>query len=428
MPARSPRLRSKNSVTVMITVFVLVILGLILVCYLIPIFFSVKYVSVDNKDGSSTKAAAAGSVTPIATLPPKPVVTHVRTPDSVRAIYMSSWVAGSPDIRKNLVKIMDDTEINAVVIDIKDYSGAIVFKTDNPTIEEVGSTEVRVKDMKEFINMLHEKNIYVIGRISTFQDAYLVKKKPELAVKRKSDGGVWKDYKGISWIDAGAKPAWDYLVQIGKASYDTGFDELNFDYIRFPSDGNMKDIAYPFSRDQKKSDVLRTFFAYLHGQFRSATTTDAAGIIVPYNGGDGPVLSADLFGMTTSNHDDLNIGQLIENAFPYFDYIAPMVYPSHYPATFLGYKNPSEKPYEVVKYAMSKAVERAHMASTSPDKLRPWLQDFSIGTTHYTPEMVRAQITATYDTGLDSWMLWSASNRYTLSALHSEAASLTAAH
>ena len=224
--------------------------------------------------------------------------------------------------------------------------------------------------------------------------------RPDLAVRRASDGGVWADYKGISWIDPGAKEYWNYLVKIGKESYNDGFDELNFDYIRFPSDGNMKDIKYPFTGTTTKAVMMKNFFSFLNDQLKPT----------------GATLSADLFGMTTTNTDDLNIGQVLENALPYFDYIAPMVYPSHYPSGFLNYKNPASLPYEVVKYSLDKAVARTILASTTPYKIRPWLQDFDLGAT-YTASMVRKQIQATYDAGLDSWMLWDAANTYTPGAV-----------
>ncbi len=328
-------------------------------------------------------------------------VTHLPTPKQVKAIYITSWLAGGELAMEKLVKLIDETEINSVVIDIKDYTGRISFVTNNKIFNNSGVEQERIKNIKDLIRHLHDKNIYVIGRISSFQDAFMVSARPDLAVKTKSDGKVWKDYKGISWLDPGSEEVWKYLVLIGKESYDLGFDELNFDYIRFPSDGNMKDIKYSFGGNDTKANIIKNFFAYLDKELH----------------GTGAVLSADLFGMTTTNKDDMNIGQLLENALPYMDYVAPMVYPSHYPATFMGFANPSTKPYEVVKFSMDKAVARAVVASTSPLKLRPWLQDFSIGHTDYTPEMVRAQIKATYDSGLDSWMLWNASSKYSASAL-----------
>lgn len=327
-------------------------------------------------------------------------VTHIKPPEVVKALYMSSWVGGSKKLREPLVQIIEDTELNAVVLDIKDYTGHISWHPFNEELKAYGSSENRISDIKEFIGTLHDKGIYVIGRISSFQDSYLVGKHPEYAVTTKA-GKVWKDYKGISWLDAGAKPVWDYLALIGQEAYDVGFDELNFDYIRFPSDGNMEDIAYPFSQGKSKSAALKEFYAFLDTTFRPK----------------GIPISADLFGMTTSNHDDLGIGQILEDALVHFDYVAPMVYPSHYPAGFLNYPSPASKPYEIIKYAMDEGIKKANHASTTPLKLRPWIQDFSIGKVDYTPEMIRAQIQATYDSGLTSWLLWNASNRYTVEAL-----------
>jgi len=277
-------------------------------------------------------------------------------------------------------------------------------------LQEVGSVENRISDIREFIARLHEKGIYVMGRISVFQDPYYVSKYPEFAVRRESDDGIWEDYKGISWLDAGSKEVWDYTVAIAKESYNTGFDELNFDYIRFPSDGNMYDIKYPFSEEKVmadpnygKAEVMRSFFKYLHEEMKD---TDA-------------VLSADMFGMVTTNPDDLNIGQVLEYAEPYFDYIAPMTYPSHYPKGFNGYPNPNKEVYGVIKYSMDQAVRRMNEASTTPLKIRPWLQDFDYGGNYDIAE-VRAQIQAVYDSGLTSWMLWDPSNRYTVDALLKE--------
>jgi len=332
-------------------------------------------------------------------LPVPFAVTHIKTPDPLKAIYMTSWVAGNKKLRQNLVNLIDNTEINAVVIDIKDYTGRIAFNVDDSELRKFGSVENRIPDIKEFIGELHKRGVYVIGRISVFQDSFLVKTHPEYAVKTKA-GVVWKDRKGVSWLDAGAKPVWDYIVAIGNDYYNQGFDELNFDYIRFPSDGDMKDISYPFSEGKRKSEILNEFFAHVGKVFRDKN--------IP--------TSADLFGMTTSNKDDLGIGQILENALAHFDYVSPMVYPSHYPPNFNGWKSPAEKPYETILFAMKKGYERAIVASTTPLKLRPWLQDFSINGVQYTPEMVRAQIQATYDVGLTSWMMWNAANRYTTSA------------
>ena len=308
--------------------------------------------------------------------------------------------------KSKLVALVKETELNSILIDIKDYSGNISFRAKGSEFSDVVSKTCFASDMKEFIGSLHDAGIYVLGRVTVFQDPYLTQTRPDLAVKKRTDTSVvWKDFKGLSFTEPGARDVWDYHVKLAKESYAIGFDEINFDYIRFPSDGPMNDIYFPWSDGRKKTDVMGEFFKYLHGELNPL----------------GIVMSADLFGMTTTNSDDLNIGQKLEVALPYFDFIAPMVYPSHYPKGFIGLDNPAAHPYEVIKYSMGQGVKKvqafdATVASTSILKLRPWIQDFNLGAT-YTPDMVRAQIQATYDVGLTSWMLWNASNRYTREAL-----------
>ncbi|PIZ56286.1 MAG: hypothetical protein COY22_01825 [Candidatus Tagabacteria bacterium CG_4_10_14_0_2_um_filter_40_13] len=331
---------------------------------------------------------------------PKRTPTHISTPKPVKGIYMTSWVAGTKDWRQRMVKLIEETELNSIVIDIKDYSGHISFEVSDPVLKETGAVENRIPDIREFIEILHGKNIYAIARISVFQDAYLAKKRPDLAVKRK-DGRVWKDYKGIAWLNPVSREVWDYTIKVSKEAEVVGFDELNFDYIRYPSDGNMKDIVLPYADGAKnKAESMRVFFAYLEKELRP--------LKIP--------LSADMFGFVTTHTDDLNIGQILEYAEPYFDYISPMVYPSHYPPNYDGFKNPADHPYEVIYHAMVSSSERLLAATSSPSKLRPWLQDFDLGAT-YTVEMIRKEKQAVYDVGLDSWLLWDPANKYTRGAL-----------
>lgn len=351
-----------------------------------------------------------------------PPVEHLATPNPLKAVYFSSWAAGNKKFRQELFALATSTEINAVVIDIKDYTGHISFPVNDPALVAEGAAQDRIPDIQDFIKELHQKGIYVIGRISSFQDSFLVNKHPEWAVKTTA-GGIWGDYKGVKWLDAGAQPVWDYLVAIGKEAYSDGFDELNFDYIRYPSDGNMQDVAYSWSDGRTREQVMRSFFSYLQSEFQPMN--------VP--------ISADLFGLTTSASGDLGIGQNILDALPYFDFVAPMVYPSHFAHGFIGYEKPAEHPYEVIKYSMEHAIAKAEattttsaalgmepIASTTPqlyaresfdkNKLRPWLQAFDLGAI-YTPAMVRAQMQAAYDTGLTSWMLWDAGSVYNQAAL-----------
>jgi len=376
---------------------------------LFVIIFFLSYFALPSFSGASyeLKTKAEGGANEEVAEEAPFVATHVTTPDQVKGIYMTSWVAGTPSLRKNIVRLVDETEINTLVIDIKDDTGKVSFEIWDPELKKEGSEEIRIRDLRDFIGSLHEKNVYVIGRIASFQDPYMVKKYPARAVKRASDGAVWRDRKGISWIDAGSQEHWKYLALLAKEAHNAGFDEIQFDYIRFPSDGNMKDIAYTYSLGKVKREVIKDFFAYLDSEL-----------------GDSDLkISADLFGMVTTNTDDLGIGQVLEDAFPYFDYISPMVYPSHYPTGFNGYKNVNAVPYEVIKFAMDGAVKRLKryndtVASTTVE-LRPWLQDNDYPVP-YTAAMVRAQIKATNDSGLDSWLLWDAGNTYTRAALNAQ--------
>lgn len=333
---------------------------------------------------------------------PAPVIPqHLPPPEPLYGIYMSSWVAATPSLREELMDFMNKSEVNALVMDIKDYSGRIAFATDHPTLVASGASDNRIRDIRALVERLHMQGIYVIGRVSVFQDPYLAAARPDLAVKRESNGAVWKDRKGMTWVDPASREVWEYTVAIAEEAERLGFDELNFDYIRFPSDGNMNDIAYPFfdKLNISKQENMRQFFVYLDEELEH--------LKIP--------ISADLFGLTTSATDDLGIGQKLEDALVSFDYVAPMIYPSHYPDTFLGYQNPAEHPYEIIKFALDEGVKKAQSLGVSPLKLRPWLQDFDLGA-NYTAEMVRAQKQATYDAGLTSWLMWDPSNKYTRAA------------
>jgi hypothetical protein len=328
---------------------------------------------------------------------------------------MTACIASLPKAREKMVDLIGSTELNALVIDIKDYSGTVSFVTGNPEVDAIVGSGCKVADMKEFLQELHEKDIYVIGRVTVFQDPLYTKLHPEVAVKRKDNGAVWKDRKGLAFVDVGAKQYWDHVVALAESSYEAGFDEINFDYIRFPSDGDMANADFTFDVGKTKRQAVREFFEYLSSKLS----------------GTGMKTSADIFGMTTTNTDDLGIGQVLEYALENFDYVAPMVYPSHYPPNFNGWPDPNKVPYEIVKYAMTSAVNRdklllAEVSTSTPNlelmkrvnplQLRPWLQDNDYPVS-YTAAMIRAQMQATYDSGLTSWMLWDPANTYTKEAL-----------
>ncbi len=424
-----------------IAVFGVMGAGLITLSYVsLPKLTSLEYVPTTTATEEIAKADIAKSAVPDT----REVITHVPLPEAVRAIYMTSCVAGTNEFRNKLVTLIDETEINAVIIDIKDYSGTISFP---PLSEEWKSawTDARcgARDMKALVKTLHDKNVFVIGRITVFQDPFYTKIRPDLAVVKASDGTVWRDGKGLSFIDVASREYWDHILVLAQDSYNIGFDELNFDYVRYPSDGNMKDIAFPNSmRGEYKADKpanLEAFFKYLNEKLDDESRF--AGMRHENTGRETatPYTSVDLFGMTTTNTDDLSIGQVQERAAPYFDFVAPMVYPSHYPKSFLGLGDPNLYPYKVVHYVMSAGAQRMMASTTSvqgflherigtstpalyskpvftPDRLRTWIQDFDYGG-DYDAADVRAQIQASYDAGVKSFMIWAPSNIYTRGAL-----------
>lgn len=353
---------------------------------------------------------------PNADLPPQKQLEN--PPEIIKALYATGWSAGSERKSDYLIKLIKDTELNAIVIDIKDYTGKMSYHTGIEAVNKYGAEEIRIGKPNKLIKKLHDAGIYVIARMAVFQDQVLAKSRPELALGSLFSGKQWKDYKGLMWIDPAAKESWDYNIAIAKDALERGFDEVNFDYIRFASDGNLDDIKHPFWDGKTlKRYVMRDFFKYLRQSMPDAK------------------LSADLFGLTTVNYGDVGIGQNIDDAYHYFDAIAPMVYPSHYNKGFNGYPNPALYPYDVVYTSMLEANKRLSQylikakTSTSTEKylvkkpqLRPWLQDFDLGTS-YTADMVRAQIDAVYNSATGTpigWMLWDAANNYTKEALLAE--------
>ena len=365
--------------------------------------------------------------------PQKPLANP---PNTIKAIYATSWSAATPSKVNSLIKLIKETELNAIVIDIKDFSGYVAYDIKLPEVEKYKAKEIRISKINSLIKKFHDENIYVIARITIFQDPVLANARPDLAIHSRlkltpntqnlTPKTLWLDNKKLSWMDPTSKEVWDYNIAIAKDAANRGFDELNFDYIRFPSDGNLNDMVYPFwDKTTLKSNEIKNLFKYL----RENLPNDK--------------LSVDLFGLTTVQNDDLGIGQLIENAYQYFDYISPMVYPSHYASGFLNYKNPANYPYEVVKYSMESALQRlknyelkiANSISTSTStenltpktynlktNLRPWLQDFDLGA-DYNAEMIKREIQAVYDSAsstpelVNGWMLWDAKNIYTKDAL-----------
>jgi hypothetical protein len=361
-----------------------------------PVFSNeTEIISSEIKETLSEEGVASSSE-PVEELK----VTHLSTPSPLKAIYISSWVASTPKVRERLVTLIDQTELNAIVIDVKDNTGVITWEG-----------RMKEEDLRSFIEELHAKNIYVIGRIAVFQDPHYAATHKDQAVQR-VDGSIWKSKKGEAWVDTGSQQMWKNIVLISEQAHGLGFDEMNLDYIRFSTEGVRDGLVFPQSGARAVNDrvgVVSEFYKYVTEELRRR----------------GIPVSGDVFGIITTSTQDIPVlGQDLHKALEYFDYVAPMVYPSHYaPGTF-GFTNPAANPRKVIEEAMKGAIIIADQVASSTGqatssvraKLRPWYQDFDMGAT-YTAPMVRGQIEAGYGLGVSSWMLWDPSNKYTKEAL-----------
>lgn len=346
-------------------------------------------------------------------------ILRVPMPDEVRGFYMTAHSAANPKLRAELFAYAKRNDLNAVVIDVKDGNGLLSFMPRRESLAAHAPEKATIPDLDAVLREAGEAGLYRIARVFVFQDPMYVKRFPQEAVQR-SGGGVWADYKGVTWVDPASKAAWAYNVEVAKDVHARGFDEIQFDYIRFPSDGNLASIRYP-RHDGKtpKHAVIREFFSYMHRELERRAR-------IP--------ISYDLFGYTTWYVDyDLGIGQLMVDALPHATAVSAMVYPSHYGAGTIGFANPAEHPYEIVADSLMKANrlyarrdeecaarDAGEKSATSTFLLpcdaplahqRPWIQAFDIGAT-YTAERIRAQIDAVRDRGGKGFLLWNARNVY----------------
>ena len=314
----------------------------------------------------------------------------------IKGIYLTAYSAGSDKKMAEIIDLINRTELNAVVIDIKDYGGEVLYDSNIAAVNEFGLEDNRIGDMKKLVAELHRHNIYVIARQTVFQDPILAEYKPEWALKNKR-GGIWRDYKGLAWVNAANKDVWDYNIEIAKEAAAFGFDEINFDYVRFPSDGNMADLVYDDGRE--KYEVMKDFFQHLN---------------IGLSGGSF-LISLDMFGfvMEKEGEDDMNIGQRLADALDEADAVCPMMYPSHYPSGHLGLANPADYPALVLKNGLEMGAPKFVGKRA---RLRPWIQAFNLGAV-YDANKIRAQIDEVEKYTDGGWLLWNAANRYTEAGL-----------
>ena len=323
-------------------------------------------------------------------------------PRKVRGIYVNAWAAGSRNRMDALLDLARRTEVNSFVIDIKDASGYLSHRTEIPLAHEIGATEeVRIRDLAGLLDRLESEGIYPIARIVIVKDPILAAFKPDLAVQDTA-GGVWVDKKGIVWLNPYDERVWEYHVDIAREVVELGFPEIQWDYVRFPDapQSDLERAVFAGDDTRRKSEVIRDFLEYSRDGLADL----------------GALATADVFGVAASATRDVGIGQHWESMVDVVDALLPMVYPSHYWAGSFGIDEPNAYPYEIVRGALRDALRRSGEVEGA-GATRPWLQDFSLGTPLYGGPEVRAQIQATYDAGVDEWVLWNPGSRYTETAL-----------
>jgi len=320
-------------------------------------------------------------------------------PFQPKALYLSSFGATHGKIMGNAKDIIKNTEINALVIDIKMDRGQIAFATTNPIANKIGAQElILFKDIKKFTAELRKEGIYSIARIVTFKDTPLITAYPQWGV-RKSDGSLFKDKEGLYWIDPSQKESWDYMISIAEETAKAGFDEIQFDYVRFPDAKGVR-----FSVENTQAERVKAISGFLE----AARTR-----LTPYN----VFISADIFGYVSWHNADIEIGQRVDALSPYVDYLSPMLYPSGFNAGIPGHPDPVKANYEVVKQSLDKALEKS---GTSPLAYRPWLQafrDYAFDRRIYGAKEIREQIAASEAFGSCGWILWNPRNVYTSQGL-----------
>ncbi|WP_373070954.1 putative glycoside hydrolase [Sulfurimonas sp.] len=315
------------------------------------------------------------------------------TPIKVKALYLNFWGAKiDSKTFARILKIIDETEINSVVVDIKSAEGLTSYKTSYDKANSYGAWFQRsIKDIDEFMSVLKSKNIYTIARLSTFKDDLQAKNNPDYAIKTKN-GEVWRNFDGIAWVDPYDKRSHIYTIEIAKDAAKVGFDEINFDFIRFPARRGL--VFSKENTEQNRIKAIEEFLSLAQNELRRY----------------GVFVSVDTYGLICWNETDTGIGQTIKGLSKYADYICPMLYPSGFSSSYFNVKNPADYPHKVIYESINNVVDQIN-----PLRLRPWLQHFKDYTQEkrfYVKKDIEAQIRASEEHDTNGWMMWSPSSRY----------------
>jgi hypothetical protein len=354
-----------------------------------------------TKAGGTVKARAHGYQRAEQALPdplPAGPLEVKLSPFTPKALYLSFYGVGSKALRGPAMKLIEETELNALVIDVKGDRGMIPYRSSVPLATEVGGQKIiTVRDAEGLMALFKEKGVYTIARIVVFKDNLLASARPDLAVKTPS-GEPWRDRESLAWVDPFRKEVWDYNIQIAVEAAKLGFDEIQFDYVRFPDSHSPR-----FSQPSTEEARVKAITGFLQ---------EARSKLAPYN----VFTAADIFGYVCWNLNDTDIGQKLEPIASAVDYLSPMLYPSGFQFGIPGFRNPVQNPYEIVYLSLKKAQERTKI---SPLRFRPWLQafkDYAFDRRQFNGKELRDQISASEKFGSQGWMLWNPVNQYTAAA------------
>jgi hypothetical protein len=372
---------------------------------------------------SASSAQQPKSAAPVAVTAPQPpfcpAPARATSPDSlpdlrpplvplpkvVRGLYVNRWAALG-DRGWQLIGIASRTEVNALVIDVKDDRGFVLYRSRVPLAREIGADTnrpMRHERLRAMLDSMRAHHVYPIARIVVAKDPLLASTKLEWAIRRKADPTTpWRDKKGNPWLDPHQDGPWRYAAALACEAVELGFSEIQFDYVRFPDDKRLvSEATFPLARGRLRAQVIR----------EQLLTTRAR--LKPL----GVPVTADVFGLTATDTTDMGIGQKWEQFINTVDVVLPMMYPSHYNPGSYGIGNPNAHPYETIAHGLKDAHHRS-AGIPGAATLRPWYQDFTLGPPHYTATEVRAQIEAGYANGVQGWVLWNPRSEYNEGAIH----------
>jgi len=317
------------------------------------------------------------------------------TPFTPKALYLTVYGIGSKGLREGAMALVRGGSANALVIDLKGDRGIVPYpsaeaQSVNPSARKLTT----IPDLAAFVSKMHAQNVYLIARFVTFKDDTLASTRPDLAVRR-SDGRLFRDREGLAWTDPFQADVRAYNIALAVEAARAGFDEIQFDYLRFPDSSARLRLAQP-SNMKTRTAAIAGFLAEARRQ------------LAPYN----VYLGADIFGYVCWNEGDTGIGQSLEAIATNVDYLSPMLYPSGFQFGIPGVRNPVANSYAIVRQSLAEARTRLKV---SPKRFRPWLQafrDYAFDRRQFGAAEVANQIQAAEDFGSDGWMLWNASNLY----------------